>query len=80
MAIESAARKPFAPPAPVYRTAPHNIEAEQALLGAILINNEALYRVADFLEPPHFFEPIHRQIYDTARSLIRTASSRPLLP
>jgi replicative DNA helicase len=72
MAIESAARKPFAPPAPVYRTAPHNIEAEQALLGAILINNEALYRVADFLEPPHFFEPIHRQIYDTARSLIRT--------
>jgi replicative DNA helicase len=72
MAIESTARKPFAPPAPVYRTAPHNIEAEQALLGAILINNEALYRVADFLEPPHFFEPIHRQIYDTARSLIRT--------
>src|SRR5262247_1646399 len=57
---------------PGYRTAPHNIEAEQALLGAILVNNEALYRVTDFLEPVHFFEPIHQQIYDIARSLIRT--------
>jgi replicative DNA helicase len=72
MAIESIVRKPIAVPAPTYRTAPHNIEAEQALLGAILINNEAFYRVADFLEPQHFFEPIHRQIYDIARSLIRT--------
>src|SRR6266852_5578389 len=34
--------------------------------------NEALYRVSDFLEPPHFYEPIHQQIYDVARSLIRT--------
>src|SRR6266566_6435938 len=58
--------------APPYRAAPHNIEAEQALLGAILVNNEALYRVSDFLEPQHFFEPIHQQIFDIARSLIRT--------
>ena len=57
--------------APPYRAAPHNIEAEQALLGAILVNNEAFYRVSDFLEPQHFFEPIHQQIYEIARSLIR---------
>ena len=57
---------------PGYRTAPHNIEAEQSLLGAILVNNEALYRVSDFLEPTHFFEPIHQQIFEIARSLIRT--------
>jgi replicative DNA helicase len=57
---------------PGYRTAPHNIEAEQSLLGAILVNNEALYRVSDFLEPNHFFEPIHQQIFEIARSLIRT--------
>ena len=50
---------------------PHNIEAEQSLLGAVLVNNEALYRVADFLEPVHFFEPVHQQIYEVARSLIR---------
>src|SRR6478736_1880068 len=70
--LDSTARKQPGEPAPPYRAAPHNIEAEQALLGAILVNNEALYRVSDFLEPPHFFEPIHQQIYDIARSLIRT--------
>src|SRR5438445_5144767 len=56
---------------PGYRLAPHNIEAEQSLLGAVLVNNEALYRVSDFLEPAHFFEPIHQQVYEIARSLIR---------
>src|SRR6516164_440582 len=72
MAVESIVRKPAPESIPAYRTAPHNIEAEQALLGAILVNNEALYRVSDFLEPQHFFEPIHAQIYDISRSLIRT--------
>jgi replicative DNA helicase len=57
--------------APAYRTAPHNIEAEQGLLGAILVNNDAFYRVSDFLEPKHFFEPIHQLIFETAASLIR---------
>jgi replicative DNA helicase len=56
---------------PAFRTAPHNIEAEQSLLGAILVNNDAFYRVSDFLEPKHFFEPIHQTIFETASSLIR---------
>lgn len=68
---DSTARKQAAEPAPLYRTAPHNIEAEQALLGAILVNNEAFYRVSDFLEPRHFFEPIHQTIYQLARDLVR---------
>jgi len=72
MAAESAARRFAEVSAPTYRVAPHNIEAEQALLGAILVNNEALYRVTDFLEPQHFFEPIHQQIYEISRNLIRT--------
>lgn len=59
------------PGAPAFRTAPHNIEAEQALLGAILVNNDAFYRVSDFLEPKHFFEPIHQTIFETAASIIR---------
>ena len=54
-----------------YRSAPQNVEAEQALLGAILVNNEAFYRVSDFLEPNHFFEPVHRRIYQVAGELIR---------
>ncbi|CDP52408.1 Replicative DNA helicase [Devosia sp. DBB001] len=54
-----------------YRLAPHNVEAEQALLGAILVNNEAFYRVSDFLEPDHFYEPIHRQIYEICSKIVR---------
>ena len=68
---DSTARKAPAEATPLYRTAPHNIEAEQALLGAILVNNEAFYRVSDFLEPRHFFEPVHQNIYEIAGSLVR---------
>ena len=50
---------------------PHNMEAEQALLGAILVNNEAFYRVADFLEPKHFLETLHQRIFELAGGLIR---------
>src|ERR687894_588132 len=56
---------------PDYRVAPNNIDAEQALLGAILVNNDAYYRVSDFLEPVHFFEDLHRRIYEVATSLIK---------
>jgi replicative DNA helicase len=53
-----------------FRAAPHNLEAEQALLGAILVNNEAHDRVSGFLEPHHFYDPLHQQIYETAAKLI----------
>ncbi|RWC08030.1 MAG: replicative DNA helicase [Mesorhizobium sp.] len=56
---------------PLYREAPNNIEAEQALLGAILVNNDAFYRVSDFLKPAHFYEPLHRRIFEVASELIR---------
>src|SRR3954453_13538201 len=59
------------PATPAYRTAPHNIEAEQALLGAILINNDAFYRVSDFLESRHFFLRLHQETFETCGSLIR---------
>jgi len=55
-----------------YREAPHNIDAEQALLGAILVNNEALDRVAGFLSPEHFYEPLHGQIFEVASKLIQS--------
>ncbi len=58
-------------PEPAFRLAPHNIEAEQALLGAILVNNDAFDRVSDFLRPEQFSEEIHRRIYDVASQLIR---------
>ena len=75
MALELTARRQLAEATPLYRTAPHNIELEQALLGAILVNNEAFYRVSDFLEPRHFFEPIHQKVYEVAASLVRVGKT-----
>ena len=53
-----------------YRLPPHNVEAEQALLGAILVNNDAANRVSDLLQADHFYEPAHQRIYDAALKLI----------
>ena len=53
-----------------FRQPPHNIDAEQALLGAILVNNEALDRVSGFLKPEHFYDPLHGQIFETIGQLI----------
>ena len=47
-----------------FRVQPHNIEAEQALLGAILVNNDAYHRVSEFLRAEHFFEPVHARIFE----------------
>lgn len=64
---------------PAYRTAPHNIEVEQALLGAIMVNNEAFYRVSDFLLPTHFMEPLHQDIYKVMSDMIRaTKTANPV--
>jgi replicative DNA helicase len=51
---------------------PHNIEAEQCLLGAILVNNEVYAVVSPNVEADDFFEPIHCQIFEVCASLIVT--------
>ncbi|PZQ45083.1 MAG: replicative DNA helicase, partial [Micavibrio aeruginosavorus] len=43
---------------------PHNLEVEQGLLGQLLVNNASIDRVADILEPFHFYHPVHSRIYD----------------
>ncbi|WP_119677752.1 replicative DNA helicase [Indioceanicola profundi] len=53
-----------------YRTPPHNEEAEQALLGAILVNNKAFEKVGEFLRPEHFFDPANGRIYAACLKLI----------
>src|SRR5579885_1531823 len=45
------------------RLPPANLEAEQALLGALLANNKAYDRVAEFLLPEHFADPVHGRIF-----------------
>ncbi len=56
--------------ASVLDTPLHNLEAEQALLGALLLNNNALEHVSDFLRSEHFANPIHARIYEGIERLI----------
>ena len=49
---------------------PHNIEAEQQLLGAILTNNDVYDRVASVISEAHFYDPVHARIYEVAASRI----------
>ncbi len=53
-----------------YRALPHNIDAEQGLLGILLIKNEAIHDIGDFLRPEHFFEPLHARIYGAIEKYI----------
>lgn len=55
---------------PDVKRVPQNIEAEQALLGAIMVNNEARDRVSGFLTAEHFFDPLHARIFDVSDRLI----------
>ncbi len=52
------------------RTTPYNSEAEQALLGAILVNNVAFEKCNDILEASHFYDPLHSRIYGAVSTLI----------
>ena len=51
-------------------TLPHNIEAEQQLLGAILTNNDTYDRVSAIVGAQHFYDPVHSRIYEVAAARI----------
>jgi replicative DNA helicase len=53
-----------------YRQPPHNYEAEQALLGAILVNNQVLDRVTEFLRAEQFFDPVHGRIFTAIQTTV----------
>ena len=48
---------------------PSNIEAEQALLGSVLVNNDIIDEISNFISFPKFFDPIHRKIYQVIEIL-----------
>src|SRR5690349_18048067 len=52
------------------RLPPSNLQAEQALLGALLANNKAYERVSEFLAPEHFADPAHGRIYKSIQRRI----------
>lgn len=49
---------------------PVSLDAEQAILGAVLFDNEILVRASAFLNAEHFFDPVHRMIYEAAKDLV----------
>jgi len=57
-------------PAPAPRAAPHNLEAEQALLGAILFDNETFNRITPDLQERHFYDPVHGRIFAACADMI----------
>ena len=48
----------------VYRHVPYDIDVEQALLGAMLVDNQAIERVSGVLKPEHFYDPLHYRLYE----------------
>lgn len=61
------------------RKLPANFNAEQMLLGAILINSDLIEQVSEFLKPEHFFEPLHQKIYNAIEILNEKGlSSNPI--
>jgi replicative DNA helicase len=58
---------------------PHNIEAEQQLLGAILTNNEIYDRISSVVKAEHFFDPVHQRIYEIASArILKNALASPV--
>ena len=51
------------------RVPPQSLEAEQALLGGVLIDPDALTRVVDTVRSEHFYRPSHRLLYETISKL-----------
>ncbi len=62
---------PGAPAAEPVSTAPHNLDAEQALLGAVLFDNSAYERLSDRLQARHFHEPFHQRLFAAMEEHIR---------
>jgi replicative DNA helicase len=64
------ATKPEAKDAAQIERTPFSLESEQAVLGAVLFDNEIYYRLASFLKTEHFFDPVHQLIFSTCGTLI----------
>ena len=65
--------------APEPDTLPHNIEAEQQLLGAILTNNDVYDRIASVVQAAHFYDPVHQRIFERAAArILKNALASPV--
>jgi replicative DNA helicase len=63
---------------PAYRMLPRNLEAEQGLLGALMLDNRALEQVSYVLRPYHFHTPVHQRLYEVILKLVKRGSRWPV--
>ena len=54
------------------RLVPQNIEAEEAVLGAILVNPQVITKVVETLKPESFYKPAHRYVYEAMLQLFNS--------
>lgn len=64
---------------PIEKITPQNIEAEQSLLGSLLIDKDAVIRVADLVRPEDFYKENHKIIYETMLELFEKREPIDLL-
>lgn len=64
---------------PLDRVSPHNLEAEQAVLGSVLLDSESLFSVTEILHPDDFYERAHRIIYEVVLLLSERGSAIDLV-
>ena len=57
------------PSSPALRIPPQNLEAEQSLLGALLIDKDAMIKIADIVHPEDFYKDTHRAIFEAMLEL-----------
>jgi replicative DNA helicase len=58
---------------------PHSIEAEQSLLGGLLIDNSALDQIADAISSKDFYKQDHRQIFIHITNLINSSNPADII-
>lgn len=61
------------------RVPPHNIEAEQAILGGLMLDSEAWDDVASLIDTPDFYRPAHKKIFEAIKSLNRQGQSADIV-
>lgn len=60
---------------PGYRNPPHSREAEESVIGAVLLSEEAVNEVMDVIHPEDFYVPAHQAIFEAMRELFDTSQA-----
>ena len=61
------------------KKAPSSLDAEQMLVGAILVNNEVFNQISEFIIEEHFYEPVHRIIYQAITQVLNKGMSADVI-